>query len=71
MENGCFDLAKKYYLRFLDEFPDNNQDLISVYEELSEITSQKKDFNESVKWQQKALGLRSHIPLPSQFLGIF
>ena len=50
---GKFDLAEKYYYRFIEEMAPNDSSLSTLYEELAEIASQRGDYDSSIKWHQK------------------
>ncbi|CAF3809345.1 unnamed protein product [Rotaria sp. Silwood1] len=56
---GKFDLAEKYYLRFIKEVPTNDLSLITIYENLGEIASHKGDYDMSIQWYNKALEIKS------------
>jgi hypothetical protein len=46
---GKFDLAEKYYRRLINEVPSNDPFLITLYEDLGEITSHKGDYDLSIQ----------------------
>ncbi|CAF1335546.1 unnamed protein product, partial [Adineta steineri] len=50
---GKFDLAKKYYIRCVNELLDNDPLLLMAYEGLADIAYQQNDYDETIKWQQK------------------
>lgn len=54
---GDYELAEKYYRRFLDELPPNDILRPSIYKEIALIKSQNHEFNDSIEWQRKALKL--------------
>jgi hypothetical protein len=56
---GYYDLAEKYYLRFRSDLRPDDPLLLSVYEDIAAIKSQKQDYNSSVEWQQQAMQLQS------------
>ena len=51
---GKFDLAEKYYCRFIEEMAPNDARLTTLYEELAEIASQRGDYDSSIQWHQKS-----------------
>ena len=55
---GNFDLAEYYYHRLISQIPSNDLSLITLYEALDQIASQKRDFDKSIQWQQKILALK-------------
>ncbi|CAF4193173.1 unnamed protein product, partial [Adineta steineri] len=56
---GKFDLAEKYFNRFLQELPSNDPLLSSLYEDLGGLASQRGDYNMSVQWHQKSLAIKN------------
>ena len=52
---GRYELAEKYYQRFLRDLSPEDPLRLSVYEDMAAIKSQHGDFNDSVEWQRKAL----------------
>jgi len=60
---GKFNLAEKYYHRLINEIPFNDPYLIKLYEDLSNITSHKGDYDASIQWYNKALEMRKKYPL--------
>jgi tetratricopeptide (TPR) repeat protein len=48
---GSFDNAEKFYLRFLDNIPTNDQDLAACYQTLDDVD--KGDCNLSLEWYEK------------------
>ena len=50
---GKFDLAKKYYIRCVNEISDNDPLLLTAYEDLAEIASQQNDYEESLTMAAK------------------
>jgi len=59
---GKFNLAEKYYHRLINEIPLNDPLLIKFYEDLSDITSHKGDYDASIQWYNKALEIRQLYP---------
>ncbi|CAF3876545.1 unnamed protein product [Rotaria sp. Silwood1] len=60
---GKFDLAKKYYIRWVSELSNSNPSLLTAYEDLADIASQQNDYEESVQWRQKLANLKERMPL--------
>ncbi len=52
---GKFDDAEKYYLRLLKELPHDHQDIASCYWGLGIVAFNKGQYDQSLKWHQKAL----------------
>jgi hypothetical protein len=52
---GCYDLAKKYYFRFLNDLQPGDALRLSVYEDIAIIKSQNRNYKGSMKWKRKAL----------------
>jgi tetratricopeptide (TPR) repeat protein len=50
---GNFDDAKKFYLRFLDDLPSDNQNLATCYQVLGEVAAGKGDCDLSLEWYEK------------------
>lgn len=59
---GKFDLAEKYYHRLTKEISLNDPFLIKLYEDLSDITSHKGDYDTSIHWYNKALEMKRIYP---------
>ncbi|CAF1338127.1 unnamed protein product [Adineta steineri] len=53
LKMGKFDLAKKYYIRCVNELLDKDPLLLMAYEGLADIAYQQNDYDETIKWQQK------------------
>jgi sugar lactone lactonase YvrE len=56
---GKLDLVEKYFERLLTDLPPNDPVISNVYEDLAQITSQKGDFDSSIKWRQKFLAFKN------------
>ncbi|CAF3372789.1 unnamed protein product [Rotaria sp. Silwood2] len=56
---GNFGLAKKYFLRMINELPFNDPLLIDLYKDLSEIAAMTGDLDESIQYKQKALDIKA------------
>ena len=52
---GILNLAEKYFNRLLKELPLNDPLLGTVYKDLGELASLKKDYDMSMHWHQKSL----------------
>ncbi|CAF1130432.1 unnamed protein product [Adineta ricciae] len=50
---GNFENAKKFYLRFLDDIPSDQQHLVNCYHALGEVAADKGDCDSSLEWYQK------------------
>jgi hypothetical protein len=61
---GKFDLAEYYYHRLINQIPSDDPSLITLYEHLDQIASQKGDFDKSLQWQQKLLSLKQQATDP-------
>ena len=59
---GKFNLAEKYYHRLINEIPLDGLVLMKLYEDLSNITSHKGDYDASIQWYNKALDIRQKYP---------
>ncbi len=55
---GRFDLAGKYFIRFLKQLSPNDPLHISLYEDLGKLASQRHNFDKSVRWHQKSLAFK-------------
>jgi tetratricopeptide (TPR) repeat protein len=60
-EIGKPDLAEKYFIRFLDELTTDDPLLISLYDDLALIASQKGDYDKCMHWKQKTLQIKSRV----------
>ncbi len=52
---GKFDLAENYFTRLLKELSPNHPLIPTLFEDLSELASQRGNFNMSIQWLQKRL----------------
>ncbi|CAF3344581.1 unnamed protein product [Rotaria sp. Silwood2] len=52
---GEFDMAEKYFLRFLSELPSNKLSLSALYHNLGMVANMKSDYDMSLEWYQKSL----------------
>ncbi|CAM4976296.1 unnamed protein product [Rotaria socialis] len=52
---GKFDLAEKYYRRWLSELPSNDPSLGMLYERLGTVADAKGEYDTSLEWYQKSL----------------
>ncbi|CAF1196393.1 unnamed protein product [Rotaria sordida] len=57
-EMSKFDLAEKYFIRSLEQFPLNDPLLFELYQDLGKVTSQAGDFEKSMEWRRKAVALQ-------------
>lgn len=57
---GKFDLAETYYCRVLKTLLPGDPLLITVYENLAEISSQKGDYDACMHWYQLSLQIKNH-----------
>ncbi|CAM4946155.1 unnamed protein product [Rotaria socialis] len=55
---GKFDLAKKYYCRWLSELPSNDPSLYALYQRLGMIANAEGEYDASLEWYQKSLEMR-------------
>jgi tetratricopeptide (TPR) repeat protein len=55
---GNYDMAEKYYRRFLNDLPPGDELRVSVYEDIAEIKSQIGDYNGSIDIQRMILQLK-------------
>ncbi len=55
---GKFDLAEEYYHRLIKQLSSDDPFLITLYEDLDQIASQKGDFDKSLQYQMKLLSLK-------------
>ncbi|CAF4042467.1 unnamed protein product, partial [Adineta steineri] len=63
LKMGKFDLAKKYYIRCVNELFDNDPLLLMAYEGLADIAYQQNDYDENMKWQQKLNDFKDRMAL--------
>ncbi|CAM4835114.1 unnamed protein product [Rotaria magnacalcarata] len=52
---GKFDLAEKYYRRWLTELPSNDPSLGGLYQRLGMVADAKGEYDTSLEWYQKSL----------------
>ncbi|CAF2118388.1 unnamed protein product [Rotaria magnacalcarata] len=66
---GKFDLAEKYYRRWLSELPSNDPSLSAMYQRLGMVADDKGEYDTSLEWYQKSLeiDMRTH---PSDHVNI-
>ncbi|CAM2698125.1 unnamed protein product [Rotaria socialis] len=64
-----FDLAEKYYRRWLNELPPNDRTRGALYQRLGMVANAKGDYNTSLDWYQKSLemNMKNH---PSDYVTI-
>ncbi|CAF5205287.1 unnamed protein product [Rotaria magnacalcarata] len=60
---GKFDLAEKYFIRFLEQLPLNNPLLARLYEDLAKVAAQKGDYDKCMEWRQKAITIGPNQPI--------
>ncbi|CAF0991673.1 unnamed protein product [Adineta steineri] len=66
LKMGKFDLAKKYYIRCVNELLDKDPLLLMAYEGLADIAYQQNDYDETIKWQQKLNDFKDRMtPVPT------
>jgi tetratricopeptide (TPR) repeat protein len=61
---GKFDLAEKCYLRLINGIAPNDPSLITLYNDLGEITAQKGEYDVSIEWHNKAIEITSRLENP-------
>ncbi|CAF4408387.1 unnamed protein product, partial [Rotaria magnacalcarata] len=52
---GKFDLAEKYYRRWLSELSSNDPSLSALYQRLGMVANAKGEYDTSLEWYQKSL----------------
>ncbi|CAM4818875.1 unnamed protein product [Rotaria magnacalcarata] len=55
---GKFDLAEKYYRRWLSELPSNDPSLGRLYQRLGRVADAKGEYDTSLEWYQKSLEMK-------------
>ena len=55
---GKFDLAEKYYRRWLSELPSNDPSLGDLYQRLGMVADAKGEYDTSLEWYQKSLEMK-------------
>ncbi|CAF4960035.1 unnamed protein product [Rotaria socialis] len=55
LDMGKFDLAGKYYRRWLNELPSNDPSLCALYQRLGRVADAKGEYDTSLEWYQKSL----------------
>ncbi|CAF2060352.1 unnamed protein product [Rotaria magnacalcarata] len=55
---GKFDLAEKYYRRWLSELPSNDPSLGVLYQRLGMVADAKGEYDTSFEWYQKSLEMK-------------
>ncbi|CAF3735053.1 unnamed protein product [Rotaria socialis] len=58
LDMGKFDLAKKYYCRWLSELPSNDPSLCALYQRLGTVADEKGEYDTSLEWYQKSLEMK-------------
>ncbi|CAF5228649.1 unnamed protein product, partial [Rotaria magnacalcarata] len=66
---GKFDLAEKYYRRWLSELPSNHPSVGVLYQRLGRVANAKGEYDTSLEWYQNSLeiDMRTH---PSDHVNI-
>jgi tetratricopeptide (TPR) repeat protein len=59
---GKLDLSQQYYNHLTDELPPNDPLLISICEDFGAMALEKKDYDATVKWYQKAIAIKDQNP---------
>ncbi|CAF3804426.1 unnamed protein product [Rotaria sordida] len=57
-EMGRLDLAEQYFIRLLNNLPENHHLLSDLYEDLGKIASLTGDYDKSIDYHQKSLALK-------------
>ncbi|CAF5078486.1 unnamed protein product, partial [Rotaria sp. Silwood1] len=57
-EMSKFDLAEKYFIRFLKQLSPDDPLLYDLYQDLGKLASQVNNFDKSMEWRQKAITLK-------------
>ncbi|CAF1167181.1 unnamed protein product [Adineta steineri] len=60
---GHLDLAKTYYYRCLDELPQNDPLVLTVYKDLAEIAAQQKDYEEHLRLRHIIVKIKDEVHL--------
>ena len=55
---GKFDLAEKYYRRWLSKLPSNGPSLGGLYSRLGRVANAKGEYDTSLEWYQKSLEMK-------------
>ncbi|CAF3680524.1 unnamed protein product [Adineta steineri] len=58
---GKLDLAEKMYSRLLSELPSNDASLPDLYNSFGVLSKEKRDYNTSLQWYNKALEMNTKI----------